>query len=66
MLNILHNENDFFWVINGKIKVGLKIDSNLLEALKDWVDKYPKLIPKLPNYARYILPEQMRIYKYIN
>ncbi len=31
-------------------------------------EDYPelKLIPKLPIYARHILPEQMRIYKYCN
>ena len=43
-----------------------KMEKKIKEILKDWVDKYPKLIPKLPKYARYILPVQMRIYKYIN
>ena len=46
--------------------VVLNIEKKIKEILKDWVDKYPKLIPKLPKYARYILPVQMRIYKYIN
>ncbi len=43
----------------------LNLERNIKKILNDWIDKYPMLIPKLPNYAKYILPKQMRIYKYI-
>ncbi len=46
--------------------VVLNLEKKIKEVIKDWVDKYPRLIPKLPKYAKYIFPVQMRIYKYIN
>ena len=59
-------KNVFYLTEQEKTAIILDLEKKIKEALKDWVDKYPRLIPKLPDYARYILPEQMRIYKYIN
>lgn len=46
--------------------MALNLEIRIRRVLNDWADKYPNLIPKLPIYAKYILPKQMRIYKYLN
>ncbi len=59
-------KNIFYLNEQEKKVIVLNLERKIKEVIKDWVDKYPKLIPKLPVYARHILPEQMRIYKYCN
>jgi len=47
-----------------KLEIALDLEDEIIILLNKWVDKYPKLIPKLPAYAKYLLPVQMRIYKF--
>ncbi|KKN62791.1 hypothetical protein LCGC14_0508520 [marine sediment metagenome] len=47
-----------------KMEIALDLEEKIIILLNKWVDKYPKLIPKLPAFAKYLLPVQMRIYKF--
>lgn len=49
-----------------KLQIGQDLEDEIKTILNKWIDKYPKLIPKLPAYAKHLLPLQMRIYKYFN
>jgi hypothetical protein len=49
-----------------KIVIALNLEIEIKNIIKEWADKYPDLIPKLPDYAKYILPQQLRIYKFMN
>lgn len=49
-----------------KIWIAQDLEDEIKIMLNRWIDKYPKLIPKLPDYAKQLLPIQMRIYKYFN
>jgi len=49
-----------------KMQIAQDLEDEIKIMLNKWIDKYPKLIPKLPAYAKHLLPIQMRIYKYFN
>jgi hypothetical protein len=59
-------KNVFYLTEQEKMVIALNLETEIKNILKDWADKYPDLIPKLPDYAKYILPKQSPIYKFLN
>ncbi len=46
-------------------QLAVRLENEIKKIFNNWVDKYPKLTPKLPRYANHILPAQLRIYKFL-
>ncbi len=59
-------KNIFYLTERDKKEIVANLEKKIKKVFSDWVDKYPRLIPRLPKYAKYILPKQMRIFKYFN
>ncbi len=59
-------KNIFHLAERDKKEIVVNLEKKIKKVFSDWADKYPKLIPRLPKYAIYILPKQMRIFKYFN
>ena len=65
--NVLEKDKNNIFSLNQKEveKLAMRLEKEIKKIFNNWVDKYPKLIPKLPRYANHILPTQLRIYKFL-
>jgi len=61
--NVLSEKSENIFYLSEK-DIALKLEKEIKKVIKIWIEKYPKSTPKLPHYAKYLLPAQRRIYKY--